>query len=125
MNNDAIAGVAANQFHGRAGVLHGQAGAVNTITGADFIPSHTVWDEDWSIANGHPTDLAVNNPNANNGGTIVAPRIRIRQVLHRFRYYFPTITSEKSKLTFHAIVQDIIPASISTPTPVITYQGPT
>ncbi|PKK55809.1 hypothetical protein RhiirC2_801463, partial [Rhizophagus irregularis] len=116
---------------------------------------------------GHSTDLAVNNPNANNGGTIVASGICIRQVLHHFRYYFTTITSEKSKLTFHAIVQgsdtvsrfysklrkmirlayptlleanqnelvrqqflneiekyktDIIPASISTLTPVITYQ---
>ncbi|CAB4395444.1 unnamed protein product [Rhizophagus irregularis] len=42
INNGAIAGVAANQFQGRAGILHGQAGAVNTITGADFIPSYTV-----------------------------------------------------------------------------------
>ncbi|CAG8770068.1 23132_t:CDS:2, partial [Rhizophagus irregularis] len=32
MNNGAIVSVAANQFHGRAGVLHGQAAAVNTIT---------------------------------------------------------------------------------------------
>ncbi|CAB4400198.1 unnamed protein product [Rhizophagus irregularis] len=57
MNNGTIAGVNANQV-----------AAVNTIIGADFIPSHTVWDEDWSIAGGHPTDLAVSNPNANNGG---------------------------------------------------------
>ncbi|CAB4416982.1 unnamed protein product [Rhizophagus irregularis] len=97
--------IAANQFLGTALVTHGQAAADNTITGATFIPSHTVWDEDWSIADGRPTDLAVNNPNANNGGTIVAPGIRIGQVLHRFRYYFPTITSEKSKITFQAIVQ--------------------
>ncbi|CAB5378097.1 unnamed protein product [Rhizophagus irregularis] len=67
MNNGAIVGVAANQFRGGAGALHGQAAAVNTITGANFIPDHTVWDEDWSIAEGRPTDLAVNNPNANNG----------------------------------------------------------
>ncbi|CAB5367142.1 unnamed protein product [Rhizophagus irregularis] len=60
--------VAANQFRGGAGVLHGQAAAVNTITGANFIPDHTVWDEDWSIVKGRPTDIAVNNPNANNGG---------------------------------------------------------
>ncbi|CAB5382560.1 unnamed protein product [Rhizophagus irregularis] len=68
LNNAAIQAVAANQFRGGAGVLHGQAAAVNTITGANFIPDHTVWDEDWSIAEGRPTDIAVNNPNANNGG---------------------------------------------------------
>ncbi|CAB4441483.1 unnamed protein product [Rhizophagus irregularis] len=105
LNNGAIQAVAVNQFLGTALVTHGQAAADNTITGATFIPSHTVWDEDWSIADGRPTDLAVNVPNANNGGIIVAPGMRIGQVLHRFRYYFPTITSEKSKITFQAIVQ--------------------
>ncbi|GET51505.1 hypothetical protein GLOIN_2v1778046 [Rhizophagus irregularis DAOM 181602=DAOM 197198] len=105
LNNGAIQAVAANQFCGEAGVLHGQAAAVNTITGANFIPDHTVWDEDWSIAEGRPTDIAVNNPNANNGGTIVAPGIRIGQLIYRFKHYFPTITSEKSKLAFNAIVQ--------------------
>ncbi|GBC12496.2 hypothetical protein GLOIN_2v1778046 [Rhizophagus irregularis DAOM 181602=DAOM 197198] len=105
LNNGAIQAVAANQFRGGAGVLHGQAAAVNTITGANFIPDHTVWDEDWSIAEGRPTDIAVNNPNANNGGTIVAPGIRIGQLIYRFKHYFPTITSEKSKLAFNAIVQ--------------------
>ncbi|CAB5348487.1 unnamed protein product [Rhizophagus irregularis] len=68
LNNGAIQAVAANQFRGGANVLHGQAAAVNTITGANFIPDHTVWDEDWSIVEGRPTDIAVNNPNANNGG---------------------------------------------------------
>ncbi|GBC31186.2 hypothetical protein GLOIN_2v1778046 [Rhizophagus irregularis DAOM 181602=DAOM 197198] len=105
LNNGAIQAVAANQFRGGAGVLHGQAAAVNTITGANFIPDHIVWDEDWSIAEGRPTDIAVNNPNANNGGTIVAPGIRIGQLIYRFKHYFPTITSEKSKLAFNAIVQ--------------------
>ncbi|GBC32473.2 hypothetical protein GLOIN_2v1885507 [Rhizophagus irregularis DAOM 181602=DAOM 197198] len=87
LNNGAIQAVVANQFRGGAGVLHGQAAAVNTITGANFIPDHTVWDEDWSIVEGRPTDIAVNNPNANNGALL------------------PTITSEKSKLAFNAIVQ--------------------
>ncbi|GBC46968.2 hypothetical protein GLOIN_2v1885507 [Rhizophagus irregularis DAOM 181602=DAOM 197198] len=105
LNNGAIQAVVANQFRGGAGVLHGQAAAVNTITGANFIPDHTVWDEDWSIVKGRPTDIAVNNPNANNGGTIVAPGIRIGQLIYRFKHYFPTITSEKSKLAFNAIVQ--------------------
>ncbi|CAB5394481.1 unnamed protein product [Rhizophagus irregularis] len=67
LNNGAIGAVAVNQFLGRALAVHGQVAADNTITGASFIPRHTVWDEDWSIADGRPTDLAVNNPNANNG----------------------------------------------------------
>ncbi|PKK55975.1 hypothetical protein RhiirC2_801034, partial [Rhizophagus irregularis] len=72
---------------------------------AGYAPKKFRGASDWSIANGRPTDLAVNNPNANNEGTIVAPVMRIGQVLHSFRYYFPTITFEKSKLTFNAIVQ--------------------
>ncbi|CAB5370840.1 unnamed protein product [Rhizophagus irregularis] len=66
LNNGAIGAVAVNQFLGRALAVHGQVAADNTITGASFIPRHTVWDEDWLIADGRPTDLAVNNPNANN-----------------------------------------------------------
>ncbi|PKC76155.1 hypothetical protein RhiirA1_447915, partial [Rhizophagus irregularis] len=100
-NNLAVANLAA----ANALAQHGQAAVVNTITGADFIPDHTVWDEDWSIVEGRPTDIAVNNPNANNGGTIVAPGIRIGQLIYHFKHYFPTITSEKSKLAFNAIVQ--------------------
>ncbi|PKY63467.1 hypothetical protein RhiirA4_492491, partial [Rhizophagus irregularis] len=105
LNNGAIQAVAVNQFLGTAGVKHGQAGGDNTITGATFIPSHTVWNEDWSIADSRPTDIAVNIPNANNRGTIVAPGIRIGQLIYHFKHYFPTITSEKSKLAFNAIVQ--------------------
>ena len=47
--------------------MHGNAGVVNTITGQSFIPDETVWEEDWSIAGGRPTDLAVNTPNVGNG----------------------------------------------------------
>ena len=62
MNNGAIAGLNANQFRGQAHTLHGTAGAVNTVTGQSFIPDETIWEEDWSIAGGRPTDLAVNAP---------------------------------------------------------------
>ena len=64
MNNGAIAGLNANQFRGQASIVYGNASAVNTITGQSFIPDETVWEEDWSIAGGRPTDLAVNAPNA-------------------------------------------------------------
>ena len=62
MNNGTIAGLNANQFRGQAHTLHGNAGAVNTITGQSFIPDEIVWKEDWSIAGGRPTDLAPNVP---------------------------------------------------------------
>ncbi|CAB5322061.1 unnamed protein product [Rhizophagus irregularis] len=107
MNNGTIAGVAANQFHGRAGVLHEQVATVNTITGANFIPNHTVWDEDWSIANGRPTDLAINNPNANNED---AQRIGLEN----------SVASILNKLEEIERYRTNIP-----PTPIVTYQGST
>ena len=73
MNNGTIADVNANQFRRQAFIVHGNAGVVNTITGQFFIPDETVWEEDWSIAGGRPTDFAVNAPNAGGRGTIVAP----------------------------------------------------
>ena len=82
MNNGAIAGLNTNQFRGQAHTVHGNAGVVNTITGQSFIPDETVWEEDWSIAGGRPTDLAPNAPNAGGGGTIVAPGLRAGQVFH-------------------------------------------
>ncbi len=105
MNNGAIAGLNANQFRGQAHTLHGTAGAVNTVTGQSFIPDETIWEEDWSIAGGRPTDLAVNAPNAGGGGTIVAPGLRAGQVFHEFRTAYTTITAEKSKVAFQSIVQ--------------------
>ncbi|CAB4408614.1 unnamed protein product [Rhizophagus irregularis] len=122
MNNGAIAAVAVNQFVGRALVRRGQAPADNTITGATFIPSHTVWDEDCSWDTYWNKYYIV---------------LGITSLL---------ITSEKSKITFQAIVQvggttywfgnsvasilhkledieryrtDIAPTSI------VAYQGPT
>ena len=67
MNNGAIVALNANQFRGQASIVHGNAGAVNTITGHSFIPDETVWEEDWSIVGGRPSDFAVNAPNAGGG----------------------------------------------------------
>src|SRR5207248_8080420 len=83
----------------------GTAGAVNTVTGQSFIPDETIWEEDWSIAGGRPTDLAVNAPNASGGGTIVAPGLRAGQVFHEFRTAYTTITAEKSKVAYQSIIQ--------------------
>src|ERR1041384_6684785 len=105
MNNGAIVALNANQFRGQASIVHGNAGAVNTITGHSFIPDETVWEEDWSIVGGRPTDLAPNAPNAGGGGTIVAPGLRAGQVFHEFKTAYTTITAEKSKVAFQSIVQ--------------------
>ena len=65
----------------------------------------TVQEEDWSIADRHPTDLAPNAPNANGGGTIVVIGLRAGQVFHEFKTAYTTITAEKSKVAFQSIVQ--------------------
>src|SRR5437763_13835280 len=69
------------------------------------MPDETIWEEDWSIAGGRPTDLAVNAPNAGGGGTIVAPGLRAGQVFHEFRTAYTTITAEKSKVAYQSIIQ--------------------
>jgi hypothetical protein len=46
----------AGEFQGKAGAEIGRIGA-GVATGADIIPNGT-WDEDWSIADGEPTDNA-------------------------------------------------------------------
>ncbi|RIB15351.1 hypothetical protein C2G38_2192589 [Gigaspora rosea] len=40
------------------------------------------WDEDWRIAGGRPTNIAVNVPNANNGTTVVVAGIRFGQAIY-------------------------------------------
>ncbi|PKK55844.1 hypothetical protein RhiirC2_801353 [Rhizophagus irregularis] len=117
INNGAIAGVAANQFQGRAGILHGQAGAVNTITGADFIPSYTL--------------LIILN--ANNGGTIVAPGIRIRQGSDT-QQFLNGHSSENQMEARHIGLENSVASILNkleeierykTNTLIVTYQGPT
>ena len=63
MNNVAIGGLNANQFREQVHILQGTAGAVNTVTGQSFIPDETIWEEDWSIAGGRPTNFAINASN--------------------------------------------------------------
>jgi hypothetical protein len=103
LNNGNLVAINANQFRGNALIRRGVANA----TGADIIPSHNVWEEDWSIAGGRPTDMAPNAPNAGGGGTVVAEGMRIGQVLYEFITNFPTITAEKSKVAFSGITQGL------------------
>ena len=77
---------------------NGQAGNV-------VIPTHTVFDEDWSFADGRPTDRLPNAPNTNTGNTVVVAGIRLGQVLYWFKTNYPTVTAEKQRVLFGTTVQ--------------------
>ncbi|CAB5371125.1 unnamed protein product [Rhizophagus irregularis] len=116
LNNSAIGAVAVNQFLGRALAVHGQVAADNTITGASFIPRHTVWDEDWSIADGRPTDLAVNNPNANNGEI---ERYRTDAPTPIVTYQGPTLADIENLINSRIPVITATSSAISVPSAVL------
>ncbi|CAJ0651605.1 2446_t:CDS:2 [Entrophospora sp. SA101] len=77
---------------------NGQAGNI-------VIPAHTVFDEDWSFADGRPTDRLPNAPNTNTGNTVVVAGIRLGQVLYWFKTNYPTVTTEKQQVLFGTTVQ--------------------
>ena len=56
-----------------ANLRHGAVGQAGNIV----IPAHIVFDENWSFANGRPTDQLPNAPNANARQTKVADGIRL------------------------------------------------
>src|SRR6185437_17146246 len=58
-----------------ANLRHGAVGQTGNIV----IPAHTVFDEDWSFADGHPTDRLPNAPNANTGNSVVVVGIMLGQ----------------------------------------------
>ncbi|CAG8762903.1 32_t:CDS:2, partial [Cetraspora pellucida] len=59
-----------------ANLRHGTVGQAGNIV----IPAHTVFNEDWSFANGRPTDRIVNLPNVNSGSDPVG---RFYSKLHK------------------------------------------
>lgn len=102
INNATLTGINANQFLNEALNVHGQAGA----TGASIIPVGT-WDEDWSIAGGHPAPAgtAVVAPNANTGNPIVAPGITVGQKIYLLKNESPPIIVQKNMAIFGQIMQ--------------------
>ncbi|CAG8790271.1 15408_t:CDS:1, partial [Acaulospora morrowiae] len=78
-NNNALRNINANQFRDGALQIRNTVSADNNAIAIPLVPAHTVFDEDWSIAGGQPTDLAPNAPNANAGGNTISPGIRIGQ----------------------------------------------
>ncbi|RHZ63718.1 hypothetical protein Glove_328g99 [Diversispora epigaea] len=98
-NLGAVQGRTAAQLGAQAlNWANGQAGTV-------VIPAHTVFDEDWSFADGRPTDRLPNAPNANTGNAVIVPDIRLEQVLYWFKTNYPTVTAEKQRVLFGLTVQ--------------------
>ncbi|CAG8716081.1 6203_t:CDS:1, partial [Acaulospora morrowiae] len=108
LNNGGLTGINANQFLGEALVVRNNAGGDNTITGANIIPVGT-WDEDWSIAGGHPapigTPFPANYANAGAGNSIVAPEMTLGQFLYCLEFLYPTVEAQKNLLFFGQIAQ--------------------
>ena len=68
----------------------GQAGNI-------VILAHTVFDENWSFADGCLTDRLPNAPNANAGQTIVADGIRLGQAIYWLKTNYPTALRKNSE----------------------------
>ncbi|RIB28848.1 hypothetical protein C2G38_2156803 [Gigaspora rosea] len=89
-------------------VVRNNAGGDNTITGANIIPVGT-WDEDWSIAGGHPAPIGTlslaNYVNAGAGNSIVAPEMTLGQFLYCLEFLYPTVEAQKNLLFFGQIAQ--------------------
>ncbi|CAG8473110.1 4937_t:CDS:2 [Acaulospora morrowiae] len=89
-------------------VVRNNVGSDNTITGANIIPVGT-WDEDWSIAGGHPAPIETLSPanyaNAGADNSIVALEMTFGQFLYCLEYLYPMVEAQKNLLFFGQIVQ--------------------
>ena len=81
-NNNALRNINANQFRGGALQIRNTVPADNNAIATLLVPAHTVFDEDWLISDGRPTDLAPNAPNANVEGNTIALEVHIGQDLY-------------------------------------------
>ncbi|CAJ0912940.1 7940_t:CDS:2, partial [Entrophospora sp. SA101] len=105
LDNTAQANLAAVQGRNASQIGVQALNRANGQNGNVVIPAHTVFDEDWSFADGRPTDRLPNAPNANTGNTVVVPGIRLGQVLYWFKTNYPTVTAEKQRALFGSTVQ--------------------
>jgi len=95
----------AREFQGKAAAEIGRIGA-EVVTGADIIPDE-IWKEDWSIAGDEPVDNAPVAPNA--GGSlptvIIAPSIKLGQLLYLFRTAYTIVKHLKQTAVFGQLMQ--------------------
>ncbi len=61
------------------------------------------WDEDWCIASGHLTNIAVNASNANNGTMVIVAGIHFDQAIWWLKIHFPTVKEELQDLMYGII----------------------
>ena len=105
LTNNGIRAINAGQFRGRARAIRDNAPANGNALAQPLVPLPTVFDEDWSIAGGRPTDLPPTAPQANAGGNYVAPEMKVGQEIYVLVTDFPTINAQKSKYYFNAVTQ--------------------
>ena len=63
------------------------------------------WDEDWHIAGGHPTNIAVNAPNANNGTMVIVAGIHFDQAIWWLKTHFPIVEEELWDMMYGTIMK--------------------
>ncbi len=62
-----------------------------------------LWNEDWCVASGRPTNIAINASNANNGTMVVVAGIRFSQAIWWLKTHFPTVEEELQDLMYGTI----------------------
>ncbi|CAG8692640.1 1311_t:CDS:2 [Acaulospora morrowiae] len=91
LNNRDLTGINANQFLGEALVVRNNVRSDNTIIGANIIPVGT-WDENWSIAGGHPAPIGTPSPaNYINAGADCARRIKNERAIYSEIKFYESI----------------------------------
>ncbi|CAG8838443.1 3590_t:CDS:1, partial [Racocetra persica] len=95
----------AGEFRNACATEIGRIGA-GVTTGADIIPNG-IWDEDWSIAGGEPTNNAVVAPNTASGfpAITIAPGIKLGQLIFLLRTAYTTIEHLKQMAVFGQLMQ--------------------
>ncbi|CAG8515427.1 3386_t:CDS:1 [Acaulospora colombiana] len=110
LDNSAIGATIAHIRGANAGAITGANASFPNIqgglAGADIIPARNI-SEDSTIAGGHPTNVAVNAPNANAGNSIVLAGIRLGQRLDHMKKHFPTANKYVKMLEIGALKQGI------------------
>ncbi|CAG8486629.1 5947_t:CDS:2 [Acaulospora morrowiae] len=76
------------------------------------IRTYTIFDEDWSFANGRSTDCLSNASNANTGNPVAIPGIQLEQVLYWFKTNYSTVTAKKQQILFGSTVQGNNPIEV-------------
>ncbi|CAG8463632.1 17194_t:CDS:2 [Acaulospora morrowiae] len=76
-NNNVLRAINANQFKGGALHIRNIVSANNNAIATPLVLAHTIFDEDWLISGGRPTDLTPNAPNANAGSNTIVADIHI------------------------------------------------